>query len=112
MKQDNTAATEENIVMETTQPSYEDLVKRVIELETELAEIKANPVKAEGRKSEVLKYLQDNGHVKVADIAKHLGISDRNVSSQMTYLRKDGHEIATDSRGYKFLVKPEVKPAE
>jgi biotin operon repressor len=60
-------------------------------------------VEKAGRKDEVLAILKRGAHVSVPQIAKEVGISDRNVSSQMSYLRKDGYKIATDSRGYKFL---------
>ena len=60
-------------------------------------------VEKPGRKDEVLAILQRGKHVTVSQIAKEVGISERNVSSQMSYLRKDGHNIATDSRGAKFL---------
>ena len=56
-----------------------------------------------GRKQEVLAILQTGKHVTIGQIAKQLGISDRNVSSQLSYLRADNYKIATDSRGYKFL---------
>ena len=60
-------------------------------------------IKSEGRKSQVLEILKSAGHISVAAIATRMGISARNVSSQMTYLRRDGHAIATDSIGRKFL---------
>jgi len=63
----------------------------------------AKQVKPAGRKEQVLEILKRGKPVRVPDIAKEVGISDRNVSSQLTYLRKDGHQIATDSRGFKFL---------
>lgn len=56
-----------------------------------------------GRKQEVLDLLLTGKHYKIPDLAKILGISDRNVSSQLSYLRADGKAIATDARGYKFL---------
>jgi biotin operon repressor len=55
-----------------------------------------------GRKDEVLALLKA-GRVTVAEIAKKIGISDRNVSSQLSYLRKDGIAIGTDSKGRKFI---------
>jgi biotin operon repressor len=58
-----------------------------------------------GRKQEVLDLLMTGKHYKIPDLAKILGISDRNVSSQLSYLRADGKAIATDARGYKFLEK-------
>lgn len=56
------------------------------------------------RKYEVLELLKKNGKMTVSEIAAQVGIDNRNVSSQLTYLRKqDGINIATDSRGYKFI---------
>lgn len=55
------------------------------------------------RKVEVLHVLQDRGHVSILDIAEAVGISAKNVSSQLVYLKKDGYKIATDSAGRKFL---------
>jgi len=60
-------------------------------------------VEKPGRKDEVLAILRRGKHVTVSQIAKEVGISERNVSSQMSYLRKDRWNIATDSRGAKFL---------
>lgn len=99
---DNTDNTEmETETMKQETPSYEDLLVRVAELEAQLEE--ANQKKTIGRKEQVLALLQEKGHVSIPDIAKSLQITDRNVSSQLSYLRKDGWRIATDSRGYKFL---------
>ena len=56
-----------------------------------------------GRKLQCLKILQAEEHTTVMAIAAKIGISARNVSSQLTYLRKDGYAIATDSLGRKFL---------
>ena len=95
---------EEIVMVGPPEPTKEELMARIAELEAKL-EAKS----LGGRKAQVLEYLQKNGHCRVSSIAAALGISDRNVSSQMTYLRADGHSIATDSRGYKFL---EVPPAE
>ena len=60
-------------------------------------------VKQTGRKEQVLKILQSAGHITVEAISLRIGISARNVSSQLTYLRRDGYAIATDSLGRKFL---------
>lgn len=56
-----------------------------------------------GRKEEVLEVLETKGKVSVADISKIVGISARNVSSQLSYLRRDGVNIGTDSKGRKFI---------
>lgn len=96
---------EEQIIVEgPALPTVEELMARVAALESEKEALtkRVSEVKP-GRKTEVLEYLQKHGHVRVSKMAEALGISDRNVSSQMTYLRKEGYCIATDSRGYKFL---------
>lgn len=86
--------------------SKEDLVKLVSEQQIELTDmsLEIDKIKdaAGGRKLQCLKILQ-TGHVTVESIAKRIGISARNVSSQLSYLRKDGYAIATDSLGRKFL---------
>lgn len=54
-----------------------------------------NPVestKSIGRKDQVLQCLR-SGINTIDSIAEHLGINSKNVSSQLTYLRKDGHMI-------------------
>ena len=75
---------------------YENLL---LSLEEKISTVKVKP---EGRKSQVLDILK-TGHVTVEAIAQRIGISARNVSSQLSYLRKDGYAIATDSLGKKFL---------
>jgi len=77
----------------------DDLECTLMWLETRLA----RRVKPEGRKEQCLKLLQSTEHISVAAMATRIGISARNISSQLTYLRKDGHAIATDSLGRKFL---------
>ena len=59
-------------------------------------------IKKVGRKDEVLEVLL-SGKVSVKEISNIVGISSRNVSSQLSYLRKDGVNIATDSKGRKFI---------
>ncbi len=78
----------------------EDLQCALYSLEARLC---VSKVKPEGRKEQCLKIMQSAGHITVAAIAIRIGISARNVSSQLTYLRKDGYAIATDSLGRKFL---------
>lgn len=88
--------------------SKEVLEAQVVELECMLIELEVKLCKVKvvkpGRKDEVLEILQD-GKISVADIAKRIGISARNVSSQLTYLRRDGYPIGTDSKGRKFIEK-------
>ena len=58
-----------------------------------------------GRKSEVLELLKNNDSITIVEMSERLGISTKNVSSQLTYLRQEGCNICTDSNGRKFLVK-------
>ena len=51
-----------------------------------------------GRKAQVLDIIQREGKVSIGDIAAEIGISDRNVSSQLAYLRKDGWNFGKDSK--------------
>ena len=85
----------------------EELVAVVCELEECLILLEDRIAKGKkflpGRKEEVLQVLLDKGKVTVSDIAKVVGISHRNVSSQLSYLRRDGVNIGTDSKGRKFI---------
>lgn len=57
-----------------------------------------------GRKIEVEKILRERGKVTIKEISKELGISNKNVSSQLSYLRSDGLDICTDRKGFKFIM--------
>jgi biotin operon repressor len=61
--------------------------------------------KSDGRKTEVLDLLKNNDSITIVEISERIGITTKNVSSQLTYLRQEGHNICTDSNGRKFLVK-------
>ena len=61
----------------------------------------------DGRKSQVLDLLRSCESISILDISKKLNISTKNVSSQLTYLRTDGHQICTNPQGRKFLMKIE-----
>jgi len=103
----------ETVELTREEVSIEDLQKRIAELEMQLSEAKSSGTT--GRKEQVLAVLKEHGHITVQKIAKLVGISDKNVSSQLTALRKAGHAIGTDSRGFKFLENPvlaESTPAE
>ena len=56
------------------------------------------------KKFDALKILQDQGPIAIPDIAEQMEINTKNVSSLLTYLRKDGHQIHTDQEGRKYLV--------
>ena len=65
--------------------NYESLTK------AQLIEMLNNQSKS-GRKSQVLDLLK-SGYDTIEAIAEKLNIQTKNVSSQLTYLRKDGHII-------------------
>ena len=60
-----------------------------------------------GRKSQVLELLRNSENMSILNISTSLGISTKNVSSQLTYLRTDGYQIFTDPKGRKVLVETE-----
>ena len=81
----------------------------IAELNKANEEVAKTKAAAGGRKLQVLTALRETGHTTVEALAKEIGISARNISSQLTYLRKDGIAIATDSLGRKFI---ESEPEE
>lgn len=57
-----------------------------------------------GRKSEVRKLLEENKEgISIIEIGEKLGISNKNVSSILSYLRKDGLKLGTRSDGRKYI---------
>jgi Fic family protein len=82
---------------------YETMIAELESKVQELTQQLENRSKTEGRKFQVLEFMKMNGPSTIKDIAKGLGISTKNVSSQLTYLRTDGYEIFTDNNGKKFL---------
>lgn len=97
-----------------------ELQARITELEAINAELEAKmgPKKAAKgplRRLEVLNILKEQGPISVQAIAEQLGISSANVSSQLSYLRKD-YLIFTNEKFEKFIANPEVfnspKPVE
>jgi len=75
----------------------EELVEMMIELLGNKRKFKV------GRKDQIAEMLMTGQSFSVQEIADTLNISTKNVSSQFTYLRKDGYEIATRSNGKKYL---------
>lgn len=84
----------------TKEMTKEELVARVEELE----QIVLNLQNKKGRKFEVLELLRSNTSISIVEISERLGISTKNVSSQLTYLREEGYNVCTNSQGRKFLV--------
>lgn len=57
-----------------------------------------------GRKSEVRKLLEENRDgISIIEIGERLGMSNKNVSSILSYLRKDGLRLGTRSDGRKYI---------
>lgn len=54
------------------------------------------------RKYDVLSILQEGPHT-ILEIADRVGINSKNVSSQLSYLRRDGWVIHTDEKSRKYL---------
>ena len=92
-----------------TKMTKEELIIKITELEAQIE--KMTKSKEVGRKGEVLEVLQ-TGRFTIKELSIQLGITDKNVSSQLSYLRKDGWLIGTDSKGRKFLEKPEETETE
>jgi biotin operon repressor len=86
---------------EFTNMTKEELVALVETLQAQIESIK----NGKGRKAEVLELLKTNEAITIVAMAERLGISTKNVSSQLTYLRQEGFNICTDVNGKKFLVK-------
>ena len=61
--------------------------------------------RGEGRKKEVRDILEEGGRYSIREIGERLGISDKNVSSILSYLRKSGLKICTDYEGKKYIEK-------
>lgn len=66
-----------------------NLIALIIEMKHDQKNEKVKPT---GRKEQVLECLR-NGITSIDAIAKEIGITTKNVSSQLTYLRKDGYMI-------------------
>jgi Predicted transcriptional regulator len=73
--------------------------------------LNAQPERGPGRKDDVLALLQTGPHG-ILEIAEKLGINSKNVSSQLSYLRKDGYIIHTDERSRKYLAAAEPVKSE
>ena len=58
-----------------------------------------------GRKEELVGLLKEDGRLNIKEIGEKMGISAKNVSSLLMYLKKDGVRICTDCEGRKFIEK-------
>jgi len=82
----------------------EDLLEMINLLQEEIESLKIQlSSRKKGRKQEVYDILKSEGPLNISQIAKKLGITTKNVSSQLTYLKSDGVKIFTDDNGKKFI---------
>jgi hypothetical protein len=97
---------EVKIDVELTIDDYELIESHLVELINSLVEENSSLKldSKDGRKSQVLDILTHQGPINILDIASQLNISTKNVSSQLTYLRSDNHNICTNSNGLKFIM--------
>lgn len=58
-----------------------------------------------GRKEELIVLLSNEGRLNIKEISEKMGISAKNVSSLLMYLKKDGVRVCTDCEGRKFIEK-------
>ena len=91
--------------MDYREMTKEDLVRVIDGQEQQILELTIKlESKQSGRKSQVLDILKSHSPITIVAISERLGISTKNVSSQLTYLRQDGFNICTNVNGKKFLV--------
>jgi biotin operon repressor len=78
--------------------------ERVTDLEMKIQELedRLSRKRTDGRKEEVLALLQTKP-MSILEMSEALDISNKNISSQLCYLKKDGHRIATNADGQKHL---------
>lgn len=78
---------------------------KLIECLTEaIAQLNARKVQKSNKKYLVLDILKRGTPISILDISNELEISTKNVSSLLSYLRKDGVTIHTDDKGCKYIV--------
>lgn len=87
--------------------SKEELIKTIEDQNQVILDLQVrleNSSNGSKRKSQVLELLREHSTISIMDMATKLGISAKNVSSQLTYLRTDGYKIFTDNHGKKVLM--------
>ena len=90
----------EKMTKEEMMERIENQEQLILELQIKLE----NSKNGTQRKSQVLEILRNHSAISIVDIAKKLGITAKNVSSQLTYLRADGYKVFTDNHGKKVLM--------
>ena len=74
-----------------------DFKKKVLE--------KLKAEKGDGRKEELFRILESGERYSIRELGEKMGISDKNISSLLSYLRKGGVKIVTDWEGKKYIEK-------
>ena len=83
----------------------EELIEKIENQEQLIMELQIRlETSKNGRKFQVLEILKEGNPISIVKIAEKLGITAKNVSSQLTYLRSDGYKIFTDNHGKKVLM--------
>ena len=79
--------------------------EKIKELRSFVKGLKLERVEDGGRKEELEGLLKEDGRLNIKEIGEKMGISAKNVSSLLMYLKKDGVRICTDCEGRKFIEK-------
>jgi len=82
------------------QELYLESLKTIAELKSQIESNQSS--KGSLRKTQVLELLRQSP-ITIYDISMKLGISNKNVSSILCYLKNDEYRIATNSKKEKFL---------
>jgi len=82
--------------MEMTKAEMAELIAK---LQADNANLSAKVNNKTGRKEQVLGLIRERGKISIKDLATEIGISERNISSQLSYLRNDGLKFGKNSKG-------------
>ena len=95
----------QNVTELTTEMMEKLSKKELIEhLTTTIALLNERREQKSNKKYLVLEILKRSHPISILDISNELKISTKNVSSLLTYLRKDGIIIHTNEKGEKYIV--------
>ena len=86
----------------TKKDLLEEISKRDLLIIELIDKLESSKNRTSKRKQEVLDLLKLSP-ISIYDMSIKLDITNKNVSSQLCYLKKDGHLICTNSSGKKFL---------
>lgn len=80
------------------------LIDHINNLNDQIVNLKKSRQRSGSRKFEVLEILS-HGPMSILDIANQLGITSKNVSSLLCYLKKDGFGLIVNEEGQRVLTK-------